>query len=112
MGREYDAMHELFAMCAPRGLLIGVIVATASLAAQGADPPSQVRVLTYNIRHGQGMDGRVDLSRVADVIRRLEPDVVALQEVDQATTRAGGVDQAAELGRLTGLHSAFGKAMD
>jgi endonuclease/exonuclease/phosphatase family metal-dependent hydrolase len=112
MGRKYSAMRKGTAIHALRGLLIGVIVATAGLAAQGADPPSQVRVLTYNIRHGQGMDGRVDLSRIADVIRRLEPDVVALQEVDRATTRAGGVDQAAELGRLTGLHSVFGKAMD
>ena len=37
---------------------------------------------------------------------------MALQEVDNQTTRSTGVDQAAELGRLTGMHAAFGKAMD
>ena len=74
--------------------------------------PHQLRVLTYNIRHGQGMDGQLDLERVATIIRRLDPDLVALQEVDRGTRRAGGVDQPVELGRLTGLHAIFGIAMN
>lgn len=37
---------------------------------------------------------------------------MALQEVDQKTTRTGGVDQAAELARFTGLRFRYGKAMD
>jgi endonuclease/exonuclease/phosphatase family metal-dependent hydrolase len=69
-------------------------------------------VLSYNIRHGQGMDGRLDLERTAAVIRSVSPDVVALQEVDRRTSRSGGVDQAEELGRLTGMHAAFAKAID
>ena len=71
-----------------------------------------LRVLTYNIHHGRGADGRIDLPRIAAVIRKLETDLVALQEVDRLTKRCGQVDQAAELGRLTGMHHAFGKAMD
>jgi len=69
-------------------------------------------VLSYNIHHGEGMDGRFDLPRLAEVIGRTEPDLVALQEVDRRTGRSGGVDQAAELGRLTGMHAAYGRAMD
>jgi len=69
-------------------------------------------VLSYNIRHGQGMDGRLDLARTAAVIRSVSPDVVALQEVDRRTSRSGGVDQAEELARLTGMHAVFGKAID
>lgn len=76
------------------------------------DEPMTLRVMTYNIHHGAGMDGKLDLPRIAEVIKRVKPDVVALQEVDLKTGRAQGVDQAAELGKLTGLHSAFGKAMD
>ncbi len=75
-------------------------------------PPVRVRVMTYNIHHGQGEDGTFDLERLAKVIRDAQPDLVALQEVDCRTRRAGGVDQAAELGRLTGMHAVFGKAMD
>ena len=74
--------------------------------------PPQVRVLTYNIRHGEGLDGKVDLARTARIIAEVQPDLVALQEVDNKTQRTGGIDQAAELQRLTGMHGAFGKAIN
>ncbi len=78
-----------------------------------AEPTAvQVRVLSYNIHHGEGTDGELDLPRIANVIKRLKPDLVALQEVDKKTKRSEDVDQAAELGRLTGMHAVFGKAMD
>lgn len=77
-----------------------------------AAEPVRVRVMTYNIHHGQGTDGRFDLPRIAEVIKQFEPDLVALQEVDVKTARAGGVDQAATLAELTGMHVVFGKAMD
>lgn len=81
---------------------------------QTAIAPSafRLRILTYNIRHGQGSDGRLDLDRLARIIRDLNPDLVALQEVDRRTRRAGGVDQAIEIGRLTGMQALFGRAMD
>lgn len=74
--------------------------------------PLTLRVLTYNIHHGEGTDGRVDLSRLAGVVTSVNPDLVALQEVDEGTERASGVDELAELARLTNLHGVFGKAMD
>jgi endonuclease/exonuclease/phosphatase family metal-dependent hydrolase len=67
--------------------------------------------MSYNIHHGQGNDERFDLERLAGVIRSTGADLVALQEVDVKTGRASGVDQAAELGRLTGMHVVFGEAM-
>lgn len=72
----------------------------------------RLRVLTYNIHHGEGTDRKFDLERLAKIIKATEPDLVALQEVDRKTRRASGVDQAAELGKLTGMHARFGKAMD
>jgi endonuclease/exonuclease/phosphatase family metal-dependent hydrolase len=100
------------AQLACRGWLAAcAVLGLAAWPAIAADGP-RVRALTYNIHHGAGMDGKIDLERIAAVIKRLEPDVVALQEVDDKTTRSQGVDQAAELGRLTGMHVAFGKAMD
>ena len=68
-----------------------------------------IRALCYNIHHGRGMDGKVDLPRIAKLIRDLDPDFVALQEVDDKTRRTGGVDQTAELARLTGMIGRFGK---
>lgn len=74
----------------------------------GRDGPRRIRVLTYNIHHGEGTDGQLDLERLARTIREVAPDVVALQEVDRRVARTGKVDQPAELARLTGLHVAFG----
>ncbi len=74
------------------------------------DAPSslRLRVLTYNIHHGEGMDGALDLPRIARVVDSVDPDIVALQEVDQKTRRTGGVDQPAELSRLTRRSVVFG----
>jgi endonuclease/exonuclease/phosphatase family metal-dependent hydrolase len=73
--------------------------------------PRTLRVLTYNIHHGEGTDDRFDYERLANVINDLSPDIVALQEVDRGTERASGVDQAALLGKLCKMHHAFGQAM-
>ena len=75
------------------------------------DAPTELTVVTYNIHHAAGMDKRVDLERIAAVIRALDPDFVALQEVDKGTERAHGADQTAELARLTKMHGVFGAAM-
>ena len=71
-----------------------------------------LRVMSYNIHHGEGMDGNIDLERIAGVISRENPDLVALQEVDRFCTRSGNRDMAAELGELLGMEHVFGKAMD
>ena len=86
---------------------------SAAAPASGQEPPVPAfRVLTWNIHHGEGVDGKTDLARQAAFIKSVNPDAVFLQEVDVKTKRTGGVDQAAELGRLTGLEATFGKAMD
>ena len=51
-----------------------------------------LRVMSYNVHVGIGMDKRLDLRRVAEVIRRERPDLVGLQEIDRGTERTGRVD--------------------
>lgn len=88
------------------------LAATGAWAAtQSAPPTPRLRVLTYNLHHGEGTDGRVDLERIAKVIVAAQPDLVALQEVDRKARRTREIDQAAEYIRLTGLHGWFGAAM-
>ena len=87
---------------------------------QGQEPASpgnssalrQLRALSYNIHHGRGGDDQVDLERTAKVINDCHPDLVALQEVDCRTQRTGGIDQTAELAKLTGLHAQFARQID
>jgi endonuclease/exonuclease/phosphatase family metal-dependent hydrolase len=66
--------------------------------------------MTYNIHGCVGRDGRCQPERVAQVIRSLSPDVVALQEVDVGQGRSGGHDQARLLAELTELSAHFTSA--
>lgn len=69
-----------------------------------------VKVLTYNI-WGAQPGGIKDLQAIADVINKIKPDLVALQEVDRFTTRnATHGDMAKKLGELTGMDYFFAKA--
>jgi len=65
------------------------------------------RVMTYNIHHGEGLDGKVDLVRIAEVIRRERADIVALQEVDRGVARTQRRDLPGELAALTGMSCVF-----
>jgi endonuclease/exonuclease/phosphatase family metal-dependent hydrolase len=85
---------------------------TAVLRPADARRRRTLRVLSYNLHHGEGMDQKVDLPRIARVIRAADADLVALQEVDRQTKRTNDVDQTLELARLTGMHGQFGKAID
>ena len=71
----------------------------------------ELRVLTWNIHHGEGTDGKLDLPRIGRIIREARPDVVALQEVDVRTERVKGRDTVRELERLTGMRGIFGASM-
>ena len=61
------------------------------------------RVATFNIRHGEGTDGVIDLGRVARAITATKAELIALQEVDRRLERSGMLDQAKVLGELIGL---------
>ena len=65
------------------------------------------RVMTYNIHHGEGRDGKVDLLRIAELIKREGADIVALQEVDKGVARTQKRDLPGELATLTGLTCVF-----
>lgn len=60
-----------------------------------------VRVATYNIHRGRGLDGRTRLERIAAVLATIDADIVALQEVVGASPLKPG--QAAELGAALGM---------
>ncbi len=89
----------------------GIAVVRGGCPGEAAEPGT-LRVLSYNIHHGEGVDGQLDLQRIAALIRAADPAVVSLQEVDRNTTRTGQVDQPAQLARLTGMHAVFEKNID
>lgn len=89
------AVQVLVACARPPGAGTGPLVRP--------DTGLPLRVMTYNIRSGNG-----DLARTASAIRAAVPDLVALQEVDvRWAARSNFTDQAAELGRLLGMAVRF-----
>lgn len=74
---------------------------------------SAFRIMTYNIHHAEGMDGIVNLERIADVIKKENPDILLLQEVDINLSRSGNMDIPQLLSKKTGLKNVvFGKNLD
>lgn len=64
----------------------------------------RLRVVSYNIHKCiGGLDRRYDPERVIEVIRKLDADVVMLQEVDAGVTRSRGDRQVELLGEELGL---------
>jgi len=94
--------------------LVVLLTFFAGVTSARADEPAKprLRVMTYNIHHGEGTDKKLDLPRIARIITDAKADLVALQEVDNKTKRTNSVDQTAEFAKLTGMHGVFGKAMD
>ena len=89
------------------GGLVGIDRARKQVLVAEPENPRRLRVLSYNIHHGEGVDGKLDLERIAGVILSVRPDVVALQEVDRNVPRSQTVDQTAELARLTRMEGFF-----
>jgi endonuclease/exonuclease/phosphatase family metal-dependent hydrolase len=100
---------KLVIFAAILALLFGTF--SAPPAARILSPPafysSTLRVMTYNIHVGVGMDKKLDLARIAAVIKSQHPDLVGLQEVDRGVKRTEQIDEIAELARLTNMEFAF-----
>jgi endonuclease/exonuclease/phosphatase family metal-dependent hydrolase len=89
--------------------LIGIDRAKRELVWADLNPsqPLRMRVMSYNIHHGQGTDGKIDLERIARTIRSIEPDLVALQEVDDDVPRSNRISQIDELRNHTDMSGTF-----
>lgn len=96
-------------------LLLPVLFTAAGTTAAAAERTTadtlHRRIMTYNVRHGEGMDHRLAPERQAAVINRLMPDAVALQELDSVTSRVKGRDILGELARATQMHATFARAI-
>ena len=69
------------------------------------------RIMTYNVHRCLGMDGKLDVERIAAVIVAAKPDIVALQELDVGRARSGHVDQAHVIAELIGMKHHFHAAL-
>lgn len=95
-------------------LLIAVVLLSGScaVAKKSKESERQLKILSYNVRNARGMDDVVDFDRVADVIDRINADCVALQELDSATERSGGVVVLDELAKRTDMYGSYSASID
>ncbi|HET6832696.1 MAG TPA: endonuclease/exonuclease/phosphatase family protein [Acidimicrobiales bacterium] len=87
------------------------VVAPAAMAsdARTLAAERELRVASFNIHHGVGLDGVLDLMRIAAVVEQTGAEVVGLQEVDRHwSARSNFVDQATWLAERLDMHLAFG----
>jgi len=68
-----------------------------------------LRIMTYNIYHGETTAGKIDMDLFAEIIKAENPDLVALQEVDVNCRRSGNIDQVKELADRTNMLGYFCK---
>lgn len=75
-------------------------------------PGGSVRVMSYNLHQGFGLDGRLDLAELAEVIEAEGADVVALQEVSRGWVIDGAVDMLVWLSQRLDMVYEWGPAAD
>jgi endonuclease/exonuclease/phosphatase family metal-dependent hydrolase len=110
--------HVLAALLATLLAAIAVAAPASTSAAEAAEAPAaaslrQLRVATFNIHHGVGLDGVLDLARIAATVERTGAEVVGLQEVDRHwSERSNFVDQATWLADALAMDVTFGANLD
>jgi endonuclease/exonuclease/phosphatase family metal-dependent hydrolase len=104
MKTPFAAMRRRFRFARFAGLIAGIAcIACAHMPASGSEIP--LRVMTYNIRSGNG-----NLAGTVEAIRAQLPDIVGLQEVDvHWAARSNFVDQATALGEALGMQVRFAR---
>lgn len=95
-------------------LPLSLLFIAISVLAQTIQPKEEnsIRIMSYNIRNCIGIDGIMDIDRIASVINEAVPDFVAVQEVDSAATRTGGKYMLEEVAKKVLMHPIFGPAID
>ena len=92
--------------------LLSALIAVTLAAPVQAKKVRTVHLTSYNIQHGEGLDGKIDHARQARILRKAHADVAAIQEVDSVTRRNGGVYGLEEIGRKAKMHSTFAPAIN
>jgi endonuclease/exonuclease/phosphatase family metal-dependent hydrolase len=88
-----------------------IILAIIPMLMTSCSDSEELCIMSYNIHHCRGMDNNIDYKRIAEVINRVSPHFVALQELDSATSRNNGKVCIEELGKETGMYASYASAI-
>lgn len=91
-------------------MLLLMISSCSSRPASGVKKDSNsLKLMSYNVHHCNppARPGVIDVDAIAAVIKKENPDIVVLQEIDVNTGRSGKINQAALLAMKAGYPSFF-----
>lgn len=98
------------------GCLATVLISCGNKPANTAETGTETKkdtlcLMSYNCRNCLGLDNVRDYARIAEVIKGVNPDVVAVQEMDSVTGRYG--DYALQdIATANGMYATYGAAID
>lgn len=95
-----------------KGMSLNRILIACLLFAPLSVMAEPMTLVSYNVRNGAGMDKKCDFDRTAKVIKDIKPDIVALQELDNKTSRSKGKDVLAEIAQRVGMKGTYAKAIN
>lgn len=115
-------MKDRVVTAVPRLGVVALLAAVAALVLAGGAPAAQegpqapdrpLTAMSYNIHHGADAEENLDLDRIAGEIRRQDPEIVGLQEVDRHWSgRSDFEDQARALAAELDMHYVYGANLD
>ncbi len=81
-----------------------------SMSFTGCQQKAPHTFMSYNVHNCIGMDGVTDFVRVGEIVKGMNPEVVAIQEVDSVTGR-NPVYVLEEIGKTAGMYASYGPAI-
>ena len=70
-----------------------------------------MKLMTYNVQSGRDAWGQLRLDGCCDMIKRLDPDILGLNELRRGCQDSGNADQPAYIAEQTGMDHRFAKAI-
>ncbi|MEX2115737.1 MAG: endonuclease/exonuclease/phosphatase family protein [Bacteroidota bacterium] len=107
MDQQLAVLLKLPYLAVLAGLVVAAVTGCSSTKPDGG--LTTFRVMTVNVHHDDSSDNRVDARRIADVIKEVNPDLVALQGVRRSVVQSETFDVLTTLSDLTGMAYAFGE---
>lgn len=69
----------------------------------------EIRIISLNMRHGEVKDGVIDVALQAETLKKYEPNIIMLQEMDLFTNRVNQIDELSIFKDITKLkYSSYG----
>jgi endonuclease/exonuclease/phosphatase family metal-dependent hydrolase len=75
------------------------------------DVTEPIKVVTFNIRYGRGLDGSVNINKTIEKLKVLDTDIIAIQEIEKYSLRSGGIDQTRLVANALGMNAFFYPAL-